>query len=493
VLLDAIEAIAARDSRFGGFLRSRVRSIERDARAAAEVELGSEPAAALLPGVGSQGASELLLELYGIRERFFRRTEVFGFRAEELTAWLTEQYENMTLAFLGRQFDLIRDDLRGGYNWYSGIEDAGRQLGSSAKQVWERAKEWANREFPDAKFETSVERAGWEDTTLERLFRRHLRQEVRDRFGKTLQAELDGALQRRWAEVARSACDAVGVPWSVAGVTGGGEAPGGLPMDDASKVALGGVAAAATATVVLAAGWHTLAWSFGGVFLPMLPVLAAASIGTAVLTKQRALERLLEKIDEQQRDVEQSIRESVRYRLRSEIGKANRETATRFRTAIFSSTVGTFEPTQLDRVVRCLEDWVEELATRIRGSAGAQTADCNYDWLGRARVAEQGGDEFAAAMYGGLAFEQLLRDVNRRAGLGFDFRVAHHNYLFLEKLTGSGRLPDETVAILRSLKSRRDTYTHRMFAVAALSEASRKKNVVRYLADLERARRECVP
>ena len=97
------------------------------------------------------------------------------------------------------------------------------------------------------------------------------------------------------------------------------------------------------------------------------------------------------------------------------------------------------------------------------------------------------GDELAAAMFGALAFEQMLRDLNRKHDIGFDFRVPHHNRAFLDRLASTGKVDTETLGRLRSLKSRRDTFTHRMHHIASLPESRRSKVVKRYLGELAEA------
>ena len=199
--------------------------------------------------------------------------------------------------------------------------------------------------------------------------------------------------------------------------------------------------------------------------------------------KGKALKALKDELKRRQENLVTAEQDFARYRFKLDLEKLNTEAAKRIKKLVFEEIVGTFEPGLLNDLIKALEDAMEELATSSFVADEARGLP-HGAWLERANASMDAGDELAAAMYGSLAFEQLLRDLNRSLGIGFDFRVPHHNSRFLDKLNNSGKASPSMVGKLWSLKSRRDMFTHRMHQVAAMSTGKRTKLVRRFLGDL---------
>ncbi len=340
----------------------------------------------------------------------------------------------------------------------------------------------------DLKLNIPTERQDWEKTLLEKVFEDHLNEAVVKSFTEKLGEELEAALKLQWFEAAHKAEREVAGTWEKMSLRGSsvGVAEFTTEMDDASKVGIVGLTATATSTAVLAAGWHTLAWSVTGLFLPLLPVVIAATLGTAWLRKDKALEKLLKTVGEQENKFRQSVEQDIRYRMRLEVDRGNRETATRAKEKVFRKAIGNFTPSLLNQLMRGLEDHLDNLALKS-GDENTSTASMGQDqWLARAKKTLETNDELAAGMYGALAFEQLLHGINRKREMAFNFRMPHHNRAFIDRLAEDNRVPKDQIHLLRSLKHRRDMFTHRMHHVIAMPDGQRGRMVSRFIRDLEK-------
>lgn len=492
VVEDVLDTIGEQDKEYAGRIRGAVRSAMRDAAGVLEDhpegDTGGSAWAEAYQHLSGQ-LSELTFNLFGQRERFIRKTEALDAAAARHTDWMVETYEQMFVTFLGGQFDALRADLKSDHQWYSGLEDAGRKVSGGAVKIWNKAAGALSKLDPDLNKLRAGTEPDWDRSLLERLYEKYLSGKSIERFTAQLGRELQTGLAQRWKQTTEEVISDIVVAFEEG--QKGHRLETALSadlLDDASRVALYGMAAATTATVVLAAGWHTLAWSLSGLFLPLLPVVAIATAATALVRKDRALTKLLEKVGEQERTLAESVRQGAQYKMRLEIQRANQQRADQTRQEIFHRVIGRFEHRKLDRLLRAFEDLLDELSAASRSADPTGEAIAGVDWFARGKASLDSGDELAAAMYGSLAFEQTLRDINRRLSLGFDFRVPHHNRAFIDRLAGSGKGAATLVGALRSLKSRRDMFTHRMHQLAAMSEGRRTKTVRRYFADLEEAR-----
>jgi hypothetical protein len=485
-----ISAIAAEDRRYGGALKARLRSIDLEAGDLERdlLEQGEAPdeARSAVARLRAEQASEVLLGLYAERERFNREAERLHGTARRVTDETVANYERMTLAFYRGQFEKIREDLHQNHRWSTGLEDMSKNLYRSGRETVVKL----NALWTETTGNGKKEVAKLNDAArplLEALFAEHLSPGVIERFFASLQESLDNSARQHWENALEETLH--GLVASSARADGrlhSGFAD--LPtaeLDEASKMALFGLSAALTSTAVLAAGWHTLAWSLSGLLLPLLPVLAIATVATAVTRKGKALEKLRGLVDTQEKRLAQTVQRADVYRLRHDVQQASQKTAKRLEREVFHRAVGAFEPSKLDALLRGLEDTLDQLSAESAPTSNEPMEKTpSLPWLDRARTALSGGDDLAAAMYGCLAFEQLLRDISRRLDIGFDFRVPHHNRAFLERLKERNAIPGDSLALLRSLKGRRDMYTHRMHQVAVLPEGRRRKMIGRFLEDL---------
>ena len=489
-LRQILKRIREQDPDFATRVGGRLGAVREQALRAAEAagELGDDPELALGEALryAAEGAGEILLAEYGRRERYLREVEALDTEAARLTDWFVEQYRTASLEFLHERCARIRQDLEQDHRWHTGLKDTGRKIYSETRGMLSKGARLLKEHVPELDINISDEKRDWESSLLERATSKHLSEADFETFDSDLRQRLGEELGTRWRSAASRAIKHMEDAF-------GGAPPGGLELradgpefvlDEASKVAIAGAGAAVAATLVLAAGWHTLAWSAGGLFLPLLPVVAILTLGTAWFRKDEALEDLIDAVKKRESMLESALEDGAKYRIRVEVGKANQEAAEAIKRELFSRAVGKFDAALLDDLLRCLEEYIDDLIDRAKKSPSSDAYVKGMRWLDRARAALESGDDLTAAMYGGLAFEQLLRDINREHRVGFDFRVPHHNAAFLARLAESDVLPREKLDRLHGLKSRRDLFTHRMHQVAALPEKQRRKTIEVFIDDI---------
>ena len=473
--------------RFHSRIISRIEEANKATSSAIEMGIDAGEASDIGLRVLLEEVGDIALEQYAVRERYARKVEAFDVDAVRFTDQAIGDYERTMLDFLGKQFQAVRADLEADHSWYSGFQDTGRTIGSKSKEL----KNWVERKLDST---TNVpgqdpKKNDWEKVSLERITENHLADTVIEEFTAKLGREIETDLQNKWSNTVKGVESDLQQSWLKLDDRSDLQGPHKFSpeMDAGSKAAIIGLGAASVGVVVLAAGWHTLAWSLGGLFLPALPVVIAASIGFAFLGKEAALKKSIEVVNDQEKAITESVKQSVRYRMHADLARFNKDYAETLKRKFFGKYIGNFEPVLLDKLIRAFEDYLDELGNvaDVTVVKGHENADVH--WLGRARDTLENGDELAAAMYGSLAFEQILRDINRKASLGFNFRVPHHNRAFIDRLAHSGKVTSETISNLRSLKHRRDTFIHRMHHVAAMPGGKRSRMVGRFIGDLEKA------
>ena len=471
--------MAKADPGFGGRLTKRIRTIQEPVAGAQEDE-GEET---LVQESGAQTAelAELLFELYSHREQYLRHTESLDAKAVELTDWTVENSEKMLKSFVHAQLENARSEIREKHAWYT-------EFTTAADGVAELAK-WFGGKLGDSKSKNSKDKEKPKfESFLAQVVSNHLSQDHIEKFMETLRADLNAHLDAKWRESVSLASKGMSGAIENLSVRNSFAASSlqSMGMGDGTKTALIGLTAATTSTVVLAAGWHTLAWSLGGLFFPLLPVVALATLGVAVFREGEEKKKLIKAVDDYETQLGQTIESDARYRMRVEVQKGNAKTADDLRTILFHTYVGKFNPALFNRLIRGMEDWLNALEKNTAYTPLSDHVD-GINWRAKARQSLDAGEDLSAAMYGALAFEQLLREINRQKRVGFNFRVPHHNRAFIDTLEQRRVLPPEKIAILRSLKRSRDTFTHRMHLFAAMPEAKRRKIVSRFIGELGEA------
>jgi len=473
-----LEDIRQQDSQFAGTIKAGMDSAAADGRRAAEalLDAGASPQQALDEGyrVAGEQLGELLLNLYGHRERLNRETDLLDSLVDELTEWYVDRFHREMKQFLAEQFLQMRREYEKRYEWHTGLKDGMKML---------RAKIYALGGNTAASPSTETR------PLLEQLVDEYLSKEKITSFVKQLDTSLQKHVTERWSQTtanvlrdalvaARGSASAWSHPLNLALES---------ELDIASKSALAGLAAAGASTVMLAAGWHTLAWAISGIFAPMLLAGIALTLFAAMLGRDRTVSKVQKKLLEQEEKSTREMKENMLPRMRIEVESANRKTAANLKEFVFHKVVGKFQPRLLDRLIQHLEKHLENIGSAVGGGESLTATNSCGQWLSRARESLARDDEISAALFGCLAFEQRLRELNRSLELGFDFRRPHHNRAFIDTLANTKKVKPDTISKLRSLKSRRDMFTHRMHLVVTSSVGKRRKQVARFLKDLEQS------
>jgi len=466
-----LKKIGAQDPRWAGNAVAEIDAAQESIRAS------DDGTGALIAETGTEELSRIALGKYALRERYARNVEQLDRHAAEFTDWMVKTYRDMVLAYSSDRFNAIRADIESGYEWDTGLRDAGRQVAD----LWNRYERWLTR--PEGKPDHRPPPAH-RVTFLEEIVARHFTEDLFRRFCEKTEADLSVALTEKWKAVFfRLESD---LDLSMRQLVLREDIPGFSRMETGwnagSATAVIGLGAAMTSTVVLAAGWHTLSWAIGGLFLPLLPVVMLASVGVAVWRKDVEKQKLIDSVTSQQKRFEQSISDTIEYRTRAAFAAANQETVRKARRLSFEKVVGRFDAALLDEYIRALEDTLDELVHANR--TGPDREQIDRGWLARAEKALADGDDLAAAMYGSLSFEQLLHDLNRKYAMNFNFRVPHHNRAFIDVLARNERATPQIVSALRGLKTKRDLFTHRMHQVAAINEGRRTRMIRKFLEEL---------
>ncbi|MFO8079046.1 MAG: hypothetical protein R6V07_01965 [Armatimonadota bacterium] len=478
---DLVRSISRQDPGFGGRLRKRLdRVMQAHDAEGPDASLGDLERDVITQTQNAE-LFETVFEFYSLREQYLRHADAIDSKVKDLSRWASEHAEQMLLSFVRAQMDKARADIRTGSKWYTGAQQI-------ASDTWSVVK-WADKTLDDKLDgkKPTRERPKYK-SFFEKNVSKHFNEEMVRSFTEKLGAELDEQLGERWAENARSVEREASRAFSKMAARNVFAASSlrDVGLDDGTKTALIGLGAAATSTAVLAAGWHTLAWSLGGMFLPLMPVVAVATVAVAMFRQGAEVKKMMKALDAYQQSLEQALRDNVRYRIRTELDAVNRARANDIKRAVFERYIGTFERSLFEQLIRTLEDWGSELL-----AAGESVEDSTRDpatgerWTSLAREALDRGDDLPAAMYCALAFEQLLRDLNRKLRVHFNFRVPHHNRAFIDTLEDRQLLSPDQISRLHSLKRSRDTFTHRMHLLASMSEARRGKAIRNFIDQLE--------
>ncbi|NOZ85865.1 MAG: hypothetical protein GXP49_06315 [Deltaproteobacteria bacterium] len=477
-----------------GHIVGSVHDIDLDADLDADLDIDGEAAA--------ERIGEALLLCYSLREQYMRKVDNLDKFAGNLSSETAKIYKEMVTRFIADAFKKIVIDLENDHKWYTGFKDSYYIISSTfsnglAHIIEKTAQKTGSDRLKGLATDLHGSNKGG-NTLLEQIFKRHFSEEIIRGFKETLSKDLERDLAQRWQDKVQS----INKELQIGHVTKGQWAAGSTYeeplkfisyMDDPGmKWIIRGIGTSAVSTLMLAAGWHTMQWALTNLFLPLLPVVAGASALAAKKNEESTLNTIKEELNKQ-KDIFITIEnEYADYKLRFELENLNAMEAQQVKTNIFRIIVGSFDMALLNELIQNLEEVTEEIWAVSR-STGDRSGPSHSVWLDRARSMLEADDELAAAMYGSLVFEQLLRDMNRTMSLGFDFKTSHHNSRFLYVLETRNLLDESGVSDLRSLKARRDMFTHRMHQVAVMSAGKRKRMVQRFLRDLEKAGRLMVP
>ena len=201
--------------------------------------------------------------------------------------------------------------------WYSGLRDTAKKSGLVVKEglgLLRKASEYVReRVLTDyGKSSQAVLRAGAElseemlaraegavDTrdTVQRAVERHLAPDVIGHDVEAILSEAGKRYEAAWTEqIKAQSPDLAGLKSFACRTSEIAPVAAGFELGRAEQTLAVGLGGALAGTFSLAAGWHVLAYAMAHVFYPVALLAAAASVGVAVLDKDRALERRREKI-----------------------------------------------------------------------------------------------------------------------------------------------------------------------------------------------------
>lgn len=244
-------------------------------------------------------------------------------------------------------------------------------------------------------------------------------------------------------------------------------------LRQAELVGLLGLGSSAVGTLVLAAGWHTLAWSVGGLFLPSLPVVALVYVVWAFIRKGAERQKLESEIeghlDSMQELVQDRIETSIAHKLQEENREAVSRSAAHLALAI----------AQVDKI----EDlhWLVDHTHRLRGQLEGflqhpafRDLQIGLAPMSLVRRARQAGDRdpLCAALFASSALEVGVHQLARRHGV---MSGSLHN--MIEALGRGGYIARDKLRLIDDMRRRRNEYIHGVHTLAlqapsALSQES---------------------
>ncbi len=229
-----------------------------------------------------------------------------------------------------------------------------------------------------------------------------------------------------------------------------------------------------TSTVVLAAGWHTFAWSIMNLFIPMLfaiilPAAILSALGLQnydIRKKQEGLEKARRQVNEYiVRQVMPILVESSREKLKA----LAREKEGEIFSSRFPGATG-LGPRDMNIAVMELSAFIRE----VSGSAGGEIDESVMKTMaGRIGSMAAPGNISAEALYAAAYLESLLEYINVKAGLGVNTLRDGGIAAVVSKMKDRGMLGDEQYALVTRARRARNRLAHRFHEFETMEERFR--------------------
>ncbi len=381
--------------------------------------------------------------------------------ANESIKVFINDFEKENLRFLSRQFDLIRNEVDSNYKAYTGTMDSFKHL---AKKVINSDKL---------------------DSLLEKSFAKYLNEDIISSFTNNTLTNLSNTMDKGWVKIFNQALNGIqnrAILLNQTSEMKNLNTPE-HKYDIASILGGTGIVTVGISTAVLAAGWHTLAWTLGGLTVWALPIVMVLTGAIAVFRKEKEKMKLIDSINEHEKFLTDTIRDNIRYRIRQELQDIVENKSAEIKSILFKKNFGNFEYEYLKKLIYSLEAYIEEIYSFDPDGNNKFDSPAS-NWLSKARHYLNENNDISAAIYASFSFEDLLREINRKKNIGFNFRQEGHNYMFIERLMESQLIDTKTYGMLQSLRDRRNSFIHRIHIHAARDSKRRIQDVERFINDI---------
>ena len=415
------------------------------------------------------------------------------------TDGFVERTHTAVKSLLLRKQDQILEDIRKQHTASTNVKDAGTQL----KKAGKKAKGWFKKKWEKATDQEVLELGESppepDETFLGKIISQRMGGEainedivsVLEAETKTTQADWEDLLQTLSENLQHRIADS---QWSFER----------LDMKTTQVVgddmALGAVAlgSAVGSTLVLAAGWHTLAWSAGSLLLPALPLVALATVATAWFTKDRTRE----KYETAAIDAIESIRGEISLRvemeIRPEIRRVNWELQESAGQTMQRALLGDGQADRIDAVLSAMHVLIRrhrEEARRLLGlddkPGGEQGLVVLTEPEREAKRRHEAGDDFAAVVFAALGFEKFIKELQGQHAHDFVFAGERFFQRFIETLQQRQVVDATTARTMTYLRRKRNEAIHHMDRLAMMTDDARARYVGEFLEQLQSVRRQC--
>lgn len=475
VVLEVLEhlqssALAAKDSA----LAARIDGILRQALEARAGELDEGELAREL----AERVDALLVELYRAQNEYQQLRELIDAAerraAEEPVTRLRERLRALCAARMGR----VREDFKREHSAFTNVSDVGRR----AKLVGQRGLRGGEQLFNRLRSHFDP---GWRDHRAfavsdtdeqqalaleERVVLRHFAEDE-------LKGELETVVQQAveevdaiWAAVdgelrlllARMEGAARHLPASALRPTLQ------LPVDLSTMVGGHLLASTTLATAVLAAGWHTLAWSVAHLFVPMAVVAAAIYFVVAVQRREQEQAARLAELEKQLKERLDQFEVAIEGRMAPFFRDHARERGQELRRQAVELRLGPAQKRDYDELVGRLEQLQQHLA-ELHGTRMVPAQPSQALAQAGERLAQ--GDRAAAALLAAVAFEGgLIAWGEAQQALGGPAREGLL-YELIEALHARGACDARQRRELHALRRERNRFIHSLAAVLVHSSS----------------------
>jgi hypothetical protein len=250
------------------------------------------------------------------REMAQRETALWRFALERNEDFFRAVYDAMD-EYFGAKASVMIAEVDRDATWYSGLRDTAKKSGALVKgglgllrkaaeyvrerplaDVDERAKVVvrAGAELGEEMFARAEDAVDIRDT-VQKAVETHLAPAVVGHDVEAILSEAGKRYEAAWTEQIKAQAPDLAALKSFACATSDvASLSGGFELGRAEQTLAVGLGGAVAGTFSLAAGWHTLAYAMAHVFYPVAMVVAAASVGVAVLDQERALERRRQRV-----------------------------------------------------------------------------------------------------------------------------------------------------------------------------------------------------
>jgi len=237
--------------------------------------------------------SNMSTYLNSMGEQLIKTRYEFEMHNQEVKRQFVQMFKEKLTDFMDRTGQSIKNDLSDDYGYFTPIED-----------IWDSAKDKVS-EIYESIFgnEENMNNSG--STLKEKIFHKYLSEEItKEEMDRIFSGCLEMTKQS-WINYLNDYD--FRMPDMTSSLGRSGQAQIDSEMSMATKTLLGGLTAITTSTFVLAAGWHTLAWSLSGLFLPALPVILVTTVLVSIAGKDMQLKKETDSVDLATKKLEQEI------------------------------------------------------------------------------------------------------------------------------------------------------------------------------------------